>query len=52
VLDGGDSYEGLRDSSRVLIDAEQGSLMATALEKYISGREIGPEVEGRIIIEP
>lgn len=51
VLDGGDGYTGLKDQVKVLIDAEQGPLIVSALERYIAGREISPKVDGRIKVE-
>ncbi len=51
VLNGGDSYEAMKASLRVLVDAEQGPLIVTALERYINGRQISPKVDGRIAIE-
>jgi 5'-nucleotidase len=51
VLNGGDGYEALK-GSRVLIDAEQGALIVTALEQFIGGREISPSIENRIVIDP
>ncbi len=51
VLNGGDSYEAMKSSLRVLVDAEQGPLVVSALERYVGGREINPKVDGRIAIE-
>ncbi|MEQ1729090.1 MAG: bifunctional UDP-sugar hydrolase/5'-nucleotidase [Vicinamibacterales bacterium] len=51
VLNGGDSYEAMKSSLRVLVDPEQGPLIVTALERYIDGREVSPTVDGRIAIE-
>ncbi len=47
LLLGGDGYTMFADQ-KVLIDAESGTLMAVALEKYTAGREIAPSIEGRI----
>ena len=52
VLDGGDGYAGVKNNAVVLVNAEQGELMVSALERYIAGREISPKVDGRISIEP
>jgi 2',3'-cyclic-nucleotide 2'-phosphodiesterase (5'-nucleotidase family) len=49
VLLGGDGYE-MFAGQKVLIDQESGILMATALEKYIAGRDVAPMVEGRISV--
>jgi len=51
VLNGGDSYEAMKSSLRVLVDPEQGPLIVTALERYIDGRDVSPKVDGRIAIE-
>jgi 5'-nucleotidase / UDP-sugar diphosphatase len=47
LLAGGDGYAMFADQ-KLLIDAEFGTLMAVALEKYIAGREIAPSIENRI----
>jgi 2',3'-cyclic-nucleotide 2'-phosphodiesterase (5'-nucleotidase family) len=47
LLLGGDGY-GMFADQKVLVDAEFGTLLAIALEKYISGREVAPAIEGRI----
>ena len=52
VLNGGDNYEAMKSSLRVLVAAEQGPLIVSALERYIAGRPISPTVDGRIAIEP
>jgi 5'-nucleotidase len=52
LLLGGDSYK-LFAGQRVLIAAEDGTRVTTALESYVMARgEIAPAVERRIIIEP
>ena len=51
VIEGGDGYD-LLMNRRTLIDPEEGTLLPMAVEKYIGGREISPQVEGRIVIEP
>ncbi len=50
VLDGGDGYAMFGDS-RVLIDRENATSIITALQAAVTGREIAPRVEGRIVIE-
>lgn len=52
VLNGGDNYDAMKSSLRVLVAAEQGPLIVSALERYIAGRQISPTVDGRIAIEP
>lgn len=52
VLDGGDGYRDVKNNAVVLVNAEQGTLIVTALERYINGREISPKVDGRIVVEP
>jgi len=37
--------------AKMLVAPEAGSLIVTALEKMVSGQEIAPRVEGRIVIE-
>ena len=51
LLNGGDSYEPMKGSLRVLVDPEQGPLIVTALERYIDGRQVSPAIDGRIRIE-
>lgn len=51
VLEGGDGYTRLKDDVLVMVNAEQGPLIVTALEKYINGQEISPKADGRITIE-
>lgn len=50
VLEGGDGYNNLT-GVHVLVNAEQGPLMVTALERFIAGREMSPKIDGRITIE-
>jgi 5'-nucleotidase len=50
VLLGGDGYE-MFAGAKMLVAPEAGSLIVTALEKMVSGQEIAPRVEGRIVIE-
>jgi 5'-nucleotidase len=47
LLLGGDGY-GMFADQKILIDAEFGTLLAIALEKYVAGREIAPTIENRI----
>jgi len=48
VQKGGDNYS-MFVGQRVLIDAQSGDLVVTALEKYIAAkREVAPGIEGRI----
>jgi 5'-nucleotidase len=49
MVTGGDGY-GMFAGQRVLIDPDSGALMVTALEKHISGREIAPALDGRILM--
>jgi 5'-nucleotidase len=49
LLEGGDGYV-MFGGQKVLIDAELGTLMVTALERYVANREIAPAIEGRIVI--
>lgn len=51
VLNGGDSYEAMKSSLRVVVDPEQGPLIVSALERYIAGRQVSPAIDGRIRIE-
>jgi 2',3'-cyclic-nucleotide 2'-phosphodiesterase (5'-nucleotidase family) len=51
MLRGGDGYS-MFAGHRVLIGPESGTLMAVALERYITTqRELAPAVEGRIVID-
>ena len=52
VLDGGDGYRDVKTNAVVLVNAEQGTLMVTALERYLNGREVSPKIDGRIVVEP
>jgi 5'-nucleotidase/UDP-sugar diphosphatase len=50
VLNGGDNYS-MFVGQKVLIDAQSGDLVVTALEKYIAARrDVAPAIEGRITI--
>src|SRR5204862_4410182 len=50
VLKGGDGYS-MFASQKVLIGPESGSLLVSALERYVKeAREISPKVDGRIVI--
>jgi 5'-nucleotidase / UDP-sugar diphosphatase len=50
VLRGGDSYTMFADQ-HILIGPEAGTMISTALEKYVAGkRELTQETEGRIIL--
>jgi 2',3'-cyclic-nucleotide 2'-phosphodiesterase (5'-nucleotidase family) len=50
VMKGGDNYSMFVDQ-KVLVDAQSGDLVVTALEKYIATkRDVAPAVEGRITI--
>jgi len=50
ALKGGDNYAMFVDQ-KVLVDAQSGDLVVTALEKYIAAkREVAPAIEGRITI--
>jgi 5'-nucleotidase len=51
VLEGGDGYT-MFGGSRVLIDKETGTPIQEALEEAVSGRDIAPRVEGRIVTTP
>jgi 2',3'-cyclic-nucleotide 2'-phosphodiesterase (5'-nucleotidase family) len=47
---GGDNYS-MFVGKQVLIDAQSGDLVVTALEKYISAkRDVAPAIEGRVTI--
>jgi 2',3'-cyclic-nucleotide 2'-phosphodiesterase (5'-nucleotidase family) len=49
-LKGGDGYD-MFIGQRILVGPEDGSLVATGLERYIAGRgEVNPTVDGRITI--
>jgi 5'-nucleotidase len=50
VLNGGDGYE-MFNGTKVLVAPEDGALIVTAVEKMVSGQEIAPRIEGRIVIE-
>jgi len=51
VQKGGDNYL-MFAGQRVLVDAQSGDLVVTALEKYIAARrDVAPAVEGRIVIQ-
>ena len=50
VLHGGDGYE-MFAKAKVLIAPEDGASIATAVENAVSGRDVEPRVEGRIVIE-
>jgi 5'-nucleotidase len=50
VLKGGDNYS-MFAGQKVLVDAQSGDLVVTALEKYIATkRDVAPAIEGRITI--
>jgi 2',3'-cyclic-nucleotide 2'-phosphodiesterase (5'-nucleotidase family) len=50
VLKGGDNYS-MFVGQKVLVDAQSGDLVVTALEKYIAAkRDVAPAIEGRITI--
>ena len=52
VLKGGDNYT-MFAGQKVLVDAQSGELVVTALEKYIASRgTVSPKIEGRITIAP
>ena len=47
---GGDNYS-MFVGQQVLIDAQSGDLVVTALEKYITAkRDVAPAIEGRVTI--
>jgi 2',3'-cyclic-nucleotide 2'-phosphodiesterase (5'-nucleotidase family) len=50
VLHGGDGYE-MFNGAKVLVAPEAGSLIVTAVEKMVTGQEVAPRIEGRIVIE-
>jgi len=50
VLKGGDNYS-MFAGQKVLVDAQSGDLVVTALEKYIAAkRDVAPAIEARITI--
>jgi 5'-nucleotidase/UDP-sugar diphosphatase len=50
LLNGGDGYD-VFGGSKVIVAAESGPLLVTALEKYVAAKKtVGPQVEGRITI--
>ncbi|MGC4082799.1 MAG: bifunctional UDP-sugar hydrolase/5'-nucleotidase [Vicinamibacterales bacterium] len=49
VLNGGDGYTNLTNVL-VLVNAEQGPLIVSAIETFIGGRTIGPKIDGRITV--
>jgi 5'-nucleotidase len=51
MLAGGDEYA-MFLNQKILIGPEAGELMVTALEHFISGREIAPAIDGRITVVP
>jgi 2',3'-cyclic-nucleotide 2'-phosphodiesterase (5'-nucleotidase family) len=52
VMSGGDGYAMFANRT-VLVDAQSGDLVVTALEKYIAARgTVSPAVEGRVTITP
>jgi 2',3'-cyclic-nucleotide 2'-phosphodiesterase (5'-nucleotidase family) len=51
VLEGGDGFT-MFAGSRVLIDKENGTPIRDALESAITGKDIAPQVDGRIVVEP
>ena len=51
VMNGGDGYT-MFTGQKVLVDAQSGDLIVTALEKYVAARgTVSPKVEGRIVIQ-
>jgi hypothetical protein len=51
-MNGGDGYA-MFAGQKVLVDAQTGDLVVTALEKYIAARgTVSPSVEGRVVIAP
>lgn len=51
ILGGGDGYSMFPGAARILVTAEAGELMVSALEKYIGGRQnLAPTVTSRINI--
>jgi 2',3'-cyclic-nucleotide 2'-phosphodiesterase (5'-nucleotidase family) len=52
VMNGGDGYTMFANRT-VLVDAQSGDLVVTALEKYVAARgTVSPTVEGRVTIAP
>ena len=52
VMNGGDNYA-MFPGQTVLVDAQSGDLVVTAIEKYVAARgTVSPSVEGRIAIAP
>jgi 5'-nucleotidase len=50
ILRGGDGYRMFADQ-RILVGPEAGTMISTAIEKYVTARhEISPAIEGRIIL--
>ena len=50
VLNGGDGYD-VFGGSKVIVSAESGPLLVTALEEYVAAKKtVSPQVEGRITI--
>jgi 2',3'-cyclic-nucleotide 2'-phosphodiesterase (5'-nucleotidase family) len=49
IFNGGDGYS-MFAGQRVLIEPDSGTLLVTALEKHISGQEVAPSVDGRILM--
>ncbi|HXD75666.1 MAG TPA: 5'-nucleotidase C-terminal domain-containing protein [Vicinamibacterales bacterium] len=51
VMNGGDGYD-MFAGKKVLVDAQSGDLVVTALEKYIAARgTVSPKIENRIVIQ-
>jgi 2',3'-cyclic-nucleotide 2'-phosphodiesterase (5'-nucleotidase family) len=51
VQKGGDNYS-MFVGQKVLVDAQSGDLVVTALEKYIAAkRDVAPAIEGRVVIQ-
>ncbi len=52
VMNGGDNYA-MFTGQKILVDAQSGDLVVTALEKYIAARgTVSPKIEGRIVVNP
>jgi len=52
VMNGGDNYA-MFPGQKVLVDAQSGDLVVTALEKYVAARgTVSPSIDGRITIVP
>jgi 5'-nucleotidase len=50
TLAGGDGYA-MFAGQKVLVDAQSGDLVVTALEKYVSAKgTVSPAIEGRVVI--